>query len=87
MQTVDERVKKLRENQKKTPFSWGYLWGVQTYRRYPKVDRAERKRLSEQIDGYKAEARDGKGGSRECAIGFLCGMRDSAIERKSRQGK
>ena len=85
MKSVDERVKKVQENQKKTPFSWGYLWGVQTYRKYPKVSKKERQLLSEQIDEYKDEARNGKGLSRECAIGFVCGMRDTAIERKAKQ--
>lgn len=87
MRTVDERVKRLKESQQKTPFSWGYLWGVQAYRKYPKINKTERKGFSEEINRYKDEARNGKGLSRECAIGYLCGMRDSAKERRSRQKK
>lgn len=83
MKIVDERMK--QGGRQKTPFAWGYRWGVQTYRKYPKVDKSEQKRLSEQIDGYKDEANYGTGGSRECAIGFMYGMRDAAIERKTRQ--
>lgn len=80
---TDERMKK--DGKQKTPFAWGYRWGVQTYRKYPKADKAEQKRLSEQIDGYKDEASNGIGRSWECAIGFMRGMRDAAIERKTRQ--
>lgn len=78
--TVDEKVRYNRE--KKTPFSYGYVWGVQAYRQYPKADKAERKRLLAQIDDYKETALHGKGKARECAKGFMCGIRDTANERK-----
>lgn len=81
--TVDEKVK--YNEQQKTPFSWGYRWGVRAYRKYPKADNAERKRILAEIDGYKNEAVNGKGKSRECAKGFMCGVRDAANERKARQ--
>ena len=58
---TDERMKK--DGKQKTPFAWGYRWGVQTYRKYPKADKAEQKRLSEQIDGYKELPRAVRGGA------------------------
>lgn len=83
VRTVDE---KLRHNQaKKTPFGYGYSWGVKAYRKYPKADKAERKRILAEIDDYNKEAWNGKGRSRECAKGFMCGVRDAARERKERQ--
>ena len=82
MRTVDEKVKFNQEQ--KTPFSWGYLWGVKSYRKYPKADKAERKRILAQIDDYSKDAKNGKGRSRECAKGFMCGVRDAANERKTR---
>jgi len=81
--TVDE---KLKHNQsKKTAFGYGYSWGVQAYRRYPKADKAERKRILAEIDDYNSEARNGKGKSRECAKGYMCGVRDAANERKAKR--
>ncbi len=81
--TVDEKVK---YNQgRKTPFSYGYLWGVKAYRQYPQASTAERKRILAQIDDYSKDARNGKGKSRECAKGFMCGVRDAANERKAKK--
>lgn len=87
MRTVDEKVKYNQGLKKKTPFSWGYLWGVQAYRKYPTADRAERKKILAEIGSYSNEARNGKGNSRACAKGFMCGVRDAAKERKAKQGK
>ncbi len=83
MKTVNERLKSSGKN--KTPFAWGYKWGVQTYRKYPHAKQAEREKLSAKIQEYKEEIRDGAGRSRECAIGFMNGMRDAAVERKRRR--
>ncbi len=80
-----EKPKNSEKN--KTPFGWGYSWGVRTYRKYPKATAAERKALSDQIADNKDEAKNGKGRSRENAIGFMTGMRDAAIARKSRRRK
>lgn len=85
--TVDEKVKYHKAQSQKTPFGWGYLWGVQAYRKYPKADKAERKRILAEIDDYSKDAKAGKGDSRECAKGFMCGVRDAANERKAKKGK
>lgn len=87
MRTVDEKVKYNRGLEKKTAFAWGYLWGVQAYRRYPKADRAERTQIRAEIDDYNKQARNGKGRSQECAKGYMCGVRDAANERKAKKNK
>lgn len=81
--SVDEKLK--YNDEQKTPFSYGYRWGVRAYRKYPKVDKAERKRIRTEIDDYNKQARNGKGRSQECAKGYMCGVRDAANERKARQ--
>lgn len=81
--TVNEKEQYNRE--KKTAFSYGYVWGVQAYRKYPKANKAEQKRLLAQIDDYKETALHGKGKARECAKGYMCAVRDCAEERKAKQ--
>lgn len=80
--TVDEKVK--YNYGQKTPFSWGYLWGVRAYRRYPKANAAEKKRLLAEMDDYRNTAVNGKGKSRECGKGYMCALRDCANERKGK---
>ena len=80
--TVDEKLKYNREQ--KTPFSYGYVWGVQAYRRYPKANAKERKRILEEIDNYKQLAKNGGTQSRQCGKGFMCAVRDCAEERKAK---
>lgn len=79
--SVDEKVKFNRA--KKTPFGWGYQWGVKAYRSYPKADAQEKKRIRAEIADYKQEAKK-KSYSGECAKGYMCGVRDAANERKSK---
>lgn len=81
--TVEEKVKYNRE--RKTPFSYGYLWGVKAYRKYPQADKIEQKQILAEIDDYSKEARNGKGKARECAKGYMCGVRDAANERKGKK--
>lgn len=81
--SVDEKLK-YNEGQK-TPFSWGYKWGVRAYSRYLKLDKAGKERIRTEINAYSEEARHGRGYSQKCAKGFMCGVRDAANERKARQ--
>ena len=87
MRTVDEKVKYNQGLEKKTAFAWGYIWGVKAYRKYPTAAKAERKRILAEIDDYNKDARNGKGRARECAKGFMCGVRDAANERKVKKNK
>ena len=80
--SVDEKVK--HNEGQKTPFSYGYCWGVKAYRKYPTANRVEQKRIQAEIGDYSDEAKSGKGRSQECAKGYMCGVRDAANERKAR---
>jgi hypothetical protein len=67
--------------QLKTPFSYGYRFGVQAYRSYPKANAAERKKILSDIDYAKTNATKGK----EYDKGFMCAIRDCANERKRKK--
>lgn len=83
--TVDE---KLQYNSgQKTAFSYGYRFGFQAYRRYPKADERQKRDISGDIDYNKrlAQTGDKSRESVQYAKGFMCGVRDAANERKSKQ--
>lgn len=85
--TVDEKLKYNREQ--KTPFSYGYRFGVKAYRQYPKADKKRKRAMLAEIDDNKRLAQSGKStcNSVQYAKGFMCAMRDCAAERRARQGK
>lgn len=85
--TVDEKLKYNREQ--KTPFSYGYIFGVRAYREYPKANKKRKREMMSDIDDNKRLALSGKStrGSVRYAKGFMCAMRDCAAERRARQGK
>ena len=64
-----------------TPFSTGYSLGVNVYNDYRRLDDEGKKIVRELIDTNKLLARDGD----ELSKGFMCGVRDAANERKSKQ--
>lgn len=64
-----------------TPFSTGYSLGVNVYNDYRRFDDEGKKIVRELIDTNKSLARDGD----ELSKGFMCGVRDAANERKSKQ--
>lgn len=68
-------------NARNTPFSTGYSLGVNIYNDYRKFDDEGKKIVRELIDTNKSLARDGDVMSK----GFMCGVRDAANERKSKQ--
>lgn len=85
--TVDE---KLQYNSTlKTPFSYGYRFGVRAYRSYLKADKERKREMMSEIDDNNRLACSGKGAraSIQYAKGFMCAMRDCAAERKARQKK
>ena len=85
--TVDEKLKYNREQ--KTPFSYGYRFGVKAYRQYPKADKKRKRAMLAEIDDNKRLAQTGDKSqlSVQYAKGFMCAMRDCAAERKARQSK
>ena len=62
-------------------FSMGYSFGVNVYNDYRRFDDKGKKIVRELIDTNKSLARDGD----ELSKGFMCGVRDAANERKSKQ--
>ena len=66
---------------RKTPFATGYSLGATLYDDYRKSDSAGKKMINEIIRTNKELARSGD----EMGKGFMCGVRDAANERKTRQ--
>lgn len=85
--TVDEKLK--YNSEQKTPFAYGYRFGVKAYRQYPKADKKRKLAMLAEIDDNKRLAQSGKStcNSVQYAKGFMCAMRDCAAERRARQGK
>lgn len=83
--TVDEKLK--YNSAQKTAFAFGYRFGVQAYRRYPKADERHKRDISSDIDYNKrlAQTGDKSRESVQYAKGFMCGVRDAANERKIKQ--
>ena len=83
--TVDEKLKYI--SAQKTAFAYGYRFGVQAYRRYPKADERHKRDISSDIDYNKrlAQTGDKSRESVQYAKGFMCGVRDAANERKIKQ--
>ena len=74
---------KLDHNKKlygRNSFSSGYVMGATIYSDYPKCDKNSQKEIKAIIDSYHANAKNGA----ELSKGFMCGVRDSANERKQR---
>lgn len=59
----------------------GYSFGVNVYNDYRRFDDKGKKIVRELIDTNKSLARDGD----ELSKDFMCGVRDAANERKSKQ--
>lgn len=85
--SVDEKLKYNCEQ--KTPFAYGYRFGVKAYREYPKANKKRKREMMSDIDDNKRLAQSGKStrNSVQYAKGFMCAMRDCAVERRARQGK
>ena len=83
--TVDEKLK--YNSAQKTAFAYGYRFGVQAYRRYPKADERHKRDISSDIDYNRrlAQTGDKSRESVQYAKGFMCGVRDAANERKIKQ--
>lgn len=83
--TVDEKLK--YNCGQRTAFAYGYRFGVQAYRQYPKANERRKRDISGDIDYNRrlAQTGDRLRESTQYAKGFMCGVRDAANERKSKQ--
>ncbi len=79
MKTLAEKV--AYNQTQNSDFSNGYLLGVRWYGEYPKLSVQGRKTQIEVIDTIKVSAKMGDGFSK----GIMCGIRDSANERKAKK--
>ncbi len=84
MKSVEE---KLRYNKEvKSPFSFGYIFGVKAYRSYPTVNATQKKKIKADIDdNRKIATGDSSRGSVQYAKGFMCAIRDCVNERKGKK--
>ena len=84
MKSVDEKYNYNKVN--KSPFSFGYTFGVKAYRSYSTVNAAQKKKIKADIDFNKKIATgDSSRGSVQYAKGFMCAIRDCAKERKGKR--
>lgn len=84
MRTTDEKLK--HNERQKTPFGFGYCWGVKAYRGYTKLSKSEKQRAKADISYNAQLVKTGKTeATRSCAKGYMCGIRDAANDRKARQ--
>ena len=81
--TVEEKYNYNKSKVKENDFSFGYCLGVEMYCDYPKSSAKGRKKTLELIDNFGELARSGDMISK----GFMCGIRDSANERKARKNR
>ena len=83
--SVDEKLK--YNSEQKTPFAYGYRFGVKAYRQYPKADKKHKRAMLAEIDDNKrlAQTGDKSRSSVQYAKGYMCAIRDCAAERKARQ--
>ena len=83
--TVDEKLQ--YNSAQRTAFAYGYRFGVQAYRQYSKANERRKRDISGDIDYNKwlAQTGDRSRESTQYAKGFMCGVRDAANERKSKQ--
>ena len=80
MRTLKEKIDYNKKRYSTDDFSTGYFIGVKMYRDYPKHDEKGKAELRKMIGDFNDLAK-GKNGDK-MAKGFMCGIRDSANERK-----
>lgn len=83
MRTFEEKVNYNKKRYKTDNFSAGYVIGVQMYHDYPKYDEKGKAEARKIIGDFNDLAK-GKNGDR-LAKGIMCGIRDSANERKHKK--
>ena len=76
--TMREKLDYNKKLYGRNSFSSGYVMGATIYSDYPKCDKKSQKEIKSIIDSYHVNAKNGD----ELSKGFMCGVRDSANERK-----
>lgn len=84
MKSVDEKLR--YNNEVKSAFSWGYIFGVKAYRSYSTLNAEQKNMVKADIDYNKKIAKgDSSRQGVQYAKGFMCAIRDCANERKSKK--
>ena len=83
MRTLKEKVEYNNKRYKTDDISAGYIIGVQMYHDYPKYNKKGKAEARKTIGDFNDLAKS-KNGDR-LAKGIMCGIRDSANERKRKK--
>lgn len=87
MRTFEEKVNYNKKRYKTDNFSAGYVIGVQMYHDYPKYDEKGKAETRKMISDYNkiASGKDRNSIATKLSKGIMCGIRDSANERKRKK--
>lgn len=87
MKTLKEKVDYNRKRSSSDQFAAGYIIGVTMYNDYPKLDDKGKAETRNMIGDYNkiANGKDRNSTAIKLSKGIMCGIRDSANERKRRK--
>ena len=87
MRTFEEKVNYNKKRYKTDNFSAGYVIGVQMYHDYPKYDEKGKAEARKTIGDFNdlAKGKDRNRKETRLSKGVMCGIRDSANERKRKK--
>ena len=87
MRTFEEKVNYNKKHYSTDDFSAGYIIGVGIYRDYPKSDEKGKAETRKMISYFNkiAKGKDRNRKETRLSKGVMCGIRDSANERKRKK--
>ena len=87
MKTLKEKVDYTRNRSSSDQFAAGYIIGVTMYNDYPKLDDKGKAETRKMIGDYNkiANGKDRNSTAIKLSKGIMCGIRDSANERKRKK--
>lgn len=86
MRTLKEKLEYNRKRKNKSSFATGYAMGVTLYENYPKMSTEEKVAAQSIMRDWREIARrkDRNDPEVQLSKGLMCGLRDSANERKKK---
>lgn len=87
MRTLQEKIDYNRKCSTSDQFSAGYIIGITMYKDYPKLDDKGKAEMRKMISDYNkiASGKDRNSIATKLSKGIMCGIRDSANERKRKK--
>ena len=87
MKTLQEKIKFNKIRSVSDQFAAGYIIGVTMYKDYPKLDDKGKAETRKMISDYNkiASGKDRNSIATKLSKGIMCGIRDSANERKRKK--